>query len=92
MFMVYPVNMVEEDTASTPLKTRVAALLESLRPGIQLDGGDVELVDVSHDGDVTIRMLAACVECPSADLTLRQVIEQNLKTQIPEVRSVTAVK
>jgi len=82
--------MVDEDT-DVSLETRVMAVLDAVRPAIQADGGDIELVDISGDGEVRVRFLGACVECPSANLTLKVGIEQNLKARVPEVSSVIAV-
>ena len=76
---------------NTSLHDRVAAVLEAIRPAIQADGGDVELVDVTPAGEVQLRLLGACIECPSADLTLRVGIETALRDRIPEVTSVIAV-
>ena len=81
------------EPAHTPpdLVTRVEAVLEAVRPSIQLDGGDLELVEVTADGEVRVRLLGACVDCPSAHLTLKVGIERNLMARIPEVTGVTAV-
>jgi Fe-S cluster biogenesis protein NfuA len=58
---------------------------------LQSDGGDVELVDVTSDGVVQIRLHGACVGCPSSSITLRVGIERNLKTHVPEVIRVEEV-
>ena len=70
---------------------RVARVLNAVRPSIQADGGDVELVDVSADGLVRIRMHGACVGCPSSSMTLREGIERNVRDHVPEIRAVEAV-
>ncbi len=70
---------------------RVARVLNKVRPSIQADGGDVELVDVSADGLVRIRLHGACVGCPSSSMTLREGIERNVRDHVPEVRAVEAV-
>lgn len=70
------------------LRDRVLAVLEALRPMAQRDGGDIELVDVDESGVVTVRLLGACVGCPSSSVTLTLGIERNLKDQIPEVTRV----
>lgn len=83
-----------EDTASNAEKSlydRVAAVLDSIRPMVQSDGGDIELVGVDADGVVKVRLQGACVGCPSASMTLALGIEQNLKNQIPEVTRVVGV-
>ena len=74
-----------------PLRDRVAAVLDTIRPLLQGDGGDVELVDVDDNGVVSVRLQGACKGCPSASMTLSMGIERQLKNQIPEVtRVVTA--
>lgn len=83
----------EPSTASAPqvLKDRVAKVLSLIRPVLQSDGGDVELVDITPEGVVQIRLHGACVGCPSSSITLRVGIERNLKTHVPEVTRVEAV-
>jgi len=76
---------------STDVIRRVEAVLEAIRPAIQADGGDVELVAVSDAGEVQIRMLGACIECPSANLTLKVGIERTMLERVPEINAVTAV-
>ena len=73
------------------LTAQVDRVLAAIRPSVQADGGDLELVDITEAGEVRIRLLGACVECPSADMTLKGGIEQNLKALIPEVTSVVAI-
>ncbi len=73
------------------LRTRVHDVLELIRPAIQADGGDVELVSVESDGTVTLRFRGACVSCPSRNLTLQGNIEHNLRERVPEVRAVLSV-
>jgi Fe-S cluster biogenesis protein NfuA len=80
-------------TGSPPtVHQRVERILNLIRPAVQSDGGDLELVDVTPDGVVQIRLHGACVGCPSASMTLQMGLERNLKANIPEVRSVTAVE
>ena len=66
-------------------------VIERIRPAVQADGGDVELVGVTQDGVVQIRLHGACVGCPSSTMTLQLGIERNLKHNVPEVRSIQAV-
>ncbi len=70
---------------------RVARVIDAIRPTIQADGGDLELVEVTEDGIVRVRLHGACVGCPSSSMTLRIGIEQNLRDYVPEVSSVQAV-
>lgn len=77
--------------ATLPLQERVVRILNLIRPAVQSDGGDVELIDISNDGVVKIRLHGACVGCPSSSVTLKLGIERNLKEHIPEITSVVAV-
>jgi Fe-S cluster biogenesis protein NfuA len=70
---------------------RVARVIKLIRPAVQADGGDVELVDVTNEGVVQIRLHGACVGCPSSMITLQVGIERNLKAHIPEVTKVQAL-
>ena len=73
------------------MKDRVLRALESVRPGLQADGGDVELVDIDESGKVLVRLTGNCGGCPMSKITLQQGIERILKTQVPEVSCVEAV-
>ena len=70
------------------LRDRVAGVINALRPMAQADGGDIELVDIDVDGVVRVRLLGACVGCPSSAMTLSMGIERALREQIPEVQRV----
>jgi Fe-S cluster biogenesis protein NfuA len=70
---------------------RVSRVIEALRPVIQSDGGDVELVEVTPEGTVRIRLHGACIGCPSSSMTLKVGIERNLRDYVPEVTGVVAV-
>ncbi|MBN1894203.1 NifU family protein [bacterium] len=72
------------------MKEKVKAVLEQIRPGLQADGGDVELVDV-QEGIVKVRLRGACAGCPMSQMTLKNGIERILKEEIPEVESVESV-
>lgn len=73
------------------MREKVEAVLESIRPQLQADGGDVELVDVSNDGVVKVKLTGSCGGCPFAMLTLKSGIERILKQEIPGVKAVEAV-
>ena len=73
------------------LKERVQTALDDVRPSLQADGGDVELIDVSDDGLVTVKLKGACGGCPMAKMTLSEGIEKHLKEAVPEVTSVEGV-
>lgn len=74
----------------SPLE-RVQQVIEQLRPSIQADGGDVELLELTDEGVVRIRLHGACVGCPSSSLTLQVGLERNLREHVPEVEAVEAV-
>lgn len=73
------------------LREQVEYILNLIRPAVQSDGGDLELVDVTEDGVVSVRFHGACVGCPSSTMTLQAGIERNLKEHVPAVRAVEAV-
>lgn len=77
-----------DDRPGQTLRDRVATALEEIRPHLQNDGGDVELVDVDDDGVVRVRFRGACVGCPAASMTLTQGVERTLKANVPEVTKV----
>lgn len=72
------------------MKEKIEAALESIRPALQADGGDVELVGI-EDGVVSLKLKGACDGCPMAAMTLKTGIERVLKIQVPEVKEVVAV-
>lgn len=74
------------------MKDQVIAVLEQIRPALQADGGDVELVDVTEDGVVSVKLTGACGSCPMSTMTLKMGIEKNLKEQIPGVKEVVQVR
>ncbi len=79
------------NTEPNTLKEKVAKSLGSIRPSLQADGGDVELVDVNDEGVVSVRLVGACRGCPMSTMTLKMGIERMLREQIPEIKSVEAV-
>ena len=72
------------------MREKVEAALDQIRPALQADGGNVQLIDASEDV-VTLRLTGACGGCPMATMTLRYGIERALKEQLPEVKEVIAV-
>lgn len=72
------------------MREQVEEALKEIRPGLQADGGDVELVDIV-DGVVKVRLKGACAGCPMSQMTLAFGIERVLKERIPEVKKVEAV-
>ena len=73
------------------LKEKVENALEKVRPSLQADGGDVQLIDVGDDGVVKVQLQGACAGCPMSQMTLKMGIEKILKQNIPEVTSVESV-
>ena len=73
------------------MENEVREALEDVRPALQADGGDVELVEVTEDGVVRVRLQGACRGCPMAKMTLKQTIERVLKDQVPGIAEVEAV-
>ena len=74
------------------MKERVEKALEKIRPALQADGGDIELVNITADGVVEVKLKGACGGCPMATLTLKNGVERVLKAEIPEVKEVVEVK
>lgn len=72
------------------LEERVAKVLEAIRPGLQMDGGDIELVGV-EGGVVKVRLTGACAGCPMSMMTLQMGVERAIKREVPEVLRVEAV-
>jgi Fe-S cluster biogenesis protein NfuA len=72
------------------MREKVAAALEKVRPALQADGGDVELVDVK-DGVVTVRLTGACGGCPMSAMTLKMGVERVVREEVPEIKELVAV-
>jgi Fe-S cluster biogenesis protein NfuA len=73
------------------IKEEVEKVLEMVRPGLQADGGDVELVEVTDDGIVKVRLTGACGSCPMSTMTLKMGIERAVKEKVPGVTEVVQV-
>ncbi|HEY1629501.1 MAG TPA: NifU family protein [Tepidisphaeraceae bacterium] len=73
------------------MREKVQSVINLIRPAVQADGGDIELVDVTDEGVVQIRFHGACHGCPSSTMTLHQGIERNLREKVPEITSVIPV-
>jgi Fe-S cluster biogenesis protein NfuA len=73
------------------VKEKVQQALNEIRPQMQADGGDIELIDVTEDGIVKVRLVGACSGCPGAQMTLQMGVERVLKARVPEVKAVEAV-
>jgi Fe-S cluster biogenesis protein NfuA len=73
------------------MREEVQAALDTVRPQLQADGGDAEIVDVTDDGIVKVRLKGACGGCPMSQMTLKMGIERVIKQKVPAVKSVEAV-
>lgn len=73
------------------MKAQVQDALEKIRPALQRDGGDVELVDVNDQGVVKVRLKGACGGCPMSQMTLKMGIEKVIKQHVPDVKTVESV-
>ncbi len=73
------------------MKEKVEAAINKVRPALQADGGNVELVEVSADGVVKVRLTGACGSCPMSQMTLKMGIERVIKQEVPEVKEVVAL-
>ncbi len=82
-----------DETAPTQktIKDQVADVIANIRPAIQGDGGDIELVDVDDKGVVSVRLHGACVGCPSAQMTLKMGVERMIKENLPQITEVICV-
>ncbi|HHE55077.1 MAG TPA: NifU family protein [Caldithrix abyssi] len=73
------------------MKEKVLKVLESIRPGLQADGGDIQFVKIDENNVVYIHLIGACGGCPMSQITLKQGIERIMKMQIPEIEAVEAI-
>ncbi len=73
------------------MREKVEAAIAKIRPVLQADGGDIELVDVTAGGEVRVRLQGACKGCPMSGLTLKSTVERVIYKEVPEVTSVKAV-
>ena len=73
------------------MKEKVEAVIQKIRPALQRDGGDVQLIEVTPDGIVKVKLVGACGHCPMSQMTLKSGIEATLKREIPEVKGVEQV-
>ncbi len=73
------------------MRERVESVLNRIKPSLQADGGNVELIDVGEDGVIKVKLTGACGACPMSQMTLKMGIEKLLKEEIPEVVEVISV-
>ncbi|MDI6605838.1 MAG: NifU family protein [Candidatus Omnitrophota bacterium] len=73
------------------MREKVEKALEKVRPMLMADGGNIELVDVSDDGVVKLKLTGACGSCPMSSMTLKMGVERVLKEEVPEIKEVIAL-
>ena len=74
------------------MRERVEAALEKIRPALKADGGNVELIDVTEDGVVKVKLTGACGGCPMSQMTLKSGIERVVKQEVPEIKKVVSAE
>ena len=80
-----------QSSGEKTFEEKVAEIIDTIRPMLQADGGDIELVNIDDDNTVNVRLQGACRGCPAAQMTLKMGVERILKKEIPEVVSVDSV-
>ena len=83
--------ILREMEVITMLKEKVEDALNKVRPSLQADGGDIQLIDVDEDGVVKVKLQGACAGCPMSQMTLKMGVEKILKQNVPEIDRVEAV-
>jgi len=73
------------------LKAEVEKAIREIQPSLRADGGDIELVDVTEDGIVKVRLKGACLGCPFSQITLKLGVERYLKIRVPQIKRVVVV-
>lgn len=82
---------MEENTSVKSIFQRVEDALQTIRPYLEADGGDVKLLEISDEGIVKLELLGACGSCPMSTMTLKAGVEEAIKRAVPEVNSVEAI-
>ncbi|MHC1594214.1 MAG: NifU family protein [Methanotrichaceae archaeon] len=72
------------------LKENVESVLEVIRNALRMEGGDIDLIDVSEEGVVTVKLLGSCAGCPFSQMTLKNFVERELKSNVVGVKEVVA--
>lgn len=80
-----------QNQVESTFEEKVKEVIESIRPALQSHGGDIELVSVDDDNNVSVRLQGACQGCPGAKMTMKMGVERVLKEKVPEVKQVSAV-
>jgi len=85
------INIKDSSERATKMREKIEKALARVRTSLQADGGDVELVEVSEEGVVKVKLSGTCQHCPLATMTLKAGIERTLKKEVPEIKRVEAV-
>ena len=83
--------MSTEPTPQDKLYADVKAALDKIRPYLEADGGDVKIVEITDEKVVIIELLGACGSCPMSTLTMKAGVEETIKKEVPEIKSVEAI-
>jgi len=83
--------MSSDSTYQDRLYTEVKAALDKIRPYLEADGGDVKIVEITDQNVVMIELLGACGSCPMSTLTMKAGVEETIKREVPEIKSVEAI-
>jgi Fe-S cluster biogenesis protein NfuA len=89
--IVYSLPLMLLVNGGYAMKEEVKSAIERIRPNLQADGGDVELVDVDDEGIVKVKLMGACRGCPMSQMTLKQGIQKYLQKEVPGVKEVVSV-
>lgn len=83
--------IVNQEYSNSQIRLLVEESLDTIRPYLRYDGGDVEVVDITHDGIVKVKLLGNCKTCPQGFMTMKAGIEDAIKRSIPQIKSVETV-
>lgn len=83
--------MSSDSTRQEKLYAEVKAALDKIRPYLEADGGDVKIVEITDEKVVMIELLGACGSCPMSTLTMKAGVEETIKREVPEIKSVEAI-
>lgn len=85
------INPLPPAEAPASIRDRIESTLDTIRPALQIDGGDVEFVSLGEDGVLQLRLTGACGACPISSMTVKRGIERRIRAMVPEVSEVQAV-
>ncbi len=82
---------MEDSTLAKSIYQKVEAALQTIRPYLEADGGDVKILNIDEEGKVKLELLGACGSCPMSTMTLKAGVEESIKRAVPEITSVDAI-